>query len=542
MGKDLSEEQEKNTQAYAALGIGLICVIVGLPLWWKTTEVYRVPLPYEEITTLAATKIEYQVNVEVISFAGSIDLSQLSKEVQTSLSSEKRKTLIPTYRISAREPVNEELVMLKVASSIKDLDRKLTSHLGDERNKYFVVLLKEKSKLITTRTFIGCNRITFLNPADQDVATLGRAVSSVLKDVIVREAAVKKSLIAAKGARSLKPDKESMRSLRSTPGYDMTFTLVNPQPDILDVQWDVKAGIGAYLKPFLSKLDAFADFTLTSQVLYFTGLVRRPQRNTVTGDSFYTEQDLPHLITPLESKLGSHTSNNPALNFLVYIPTRDQSPLYVKDKSDKAVASNAFFSPRWGGIWISNAEVPPNSSLPHPVNVDVRKMMEVFITQMRMLLNLQAQVASVDLSFADLENQGITAWEVDAWLRSFCVENIATSAGTLSSLAQLLGEIGNIVIKDDIGTEVKSSVAAIRESLRQLAEGQLEEAFLSSKKALIASEKAFFDPSLLELLYFPEDQKFAIYIPLFLPISIPVFTSLVQAVKWFRSRRKQKKE
>ena len=41
----------------------------------------------------------------------------------------------------------------------------------------------------------------------------------------------------------LQPDKDSMRWFRSNPGYDVTFTLVNPQPDVVDVQWDIQAGV-----------------------------------------------------------------------------------------------------------------------------------------------------------------------------------------------------------------------------------------------------------------------------------------------------------
>ena len=44
--------------------------------------------------------------------------------------------------------------------------------------------------------------------------------------------------------------------------------------------------------------------------------------------------------------------------------------------------------------------------------------------------------------------------ELDSWLRSRCVENLATATATLNSLAQLLGQINNIVINDDIGKEV----------------------------------------------------------------------------------------
>ena len=42
---------------YAALAVGFVCIVIGIPLWWKTTEVYRVQLPYSDITDLAHTEV-----------------------------------------------------------------------------------------------------------------------------------------------------------------------------------------------------------------------------------------------------------------------------------------------------------------------------------------------------------------------------------------------------------------------------------------------------------------------------------------------------
>ena len=39
------------------------------------------------------------------------------------------------------------------------------------------------------------------------------------------------------------PDKEMLRSVRSHPGYDVTITLVNPQPDVIDAQWDIRGAV-----------------------------------------------------------------------------------------------------------------------------------------------------------------------------------------------------------------------------------------------------------------------------------------------------------
>ena len=40
-------------------------------------------------------------------------------------------------------------------------------------------------------------------------------------------------------------DKESMRAVRYQPGYEATFSLLNPQPDILKVTWDIKGAIAS---------------------------------------------------------------------------------------------------------------------------------------------------------------------------------------------------------------------------------------------------------------------------------------------------------
>lgn len=56
---------------------------------------------------------------------------------------------------------------------------------------------------------------------------------------------------------SPQPDKESMRVAKSNPAYDVTFTLVSPQPDLLDIRWDIAFGIeGGFSIPFQNKFDS----------------------------------------------------------------------------------------------------------------------------------------------------------------------------------------------------------------------------------------------------------------------------------------------
>lgn len=50
---------------------------------------------------------------------------------------------------------------------------------------------------------------------------------------------------------------------------------------------------------------------------------------------------------------------------------------------------------------------------------------------------------------------GLADWELDRLMWSRSVENIATATTTITSLAQLLDQIGNIVINDNIAEQVK---------------------------------------------------------------------------------------
>ena len=119
------------------------------------------------------------------------------------------------------------------------------------------------------------------------------------------------------------------------------------------------------------------------------------------------------------------------------------------------------------------------------------------------------------------------------------LENILDSKSTLSSLAHLLSQIPNIVISEDIGDIVQTSVANIITGSDQLRLGNLRKSYSHSRKALELSETAFFDKSLLKLLYFPDDQKYAIYIPYFLPVGFAVLLSLKSLVQFFKDEMKK---
>ncbi|NXP06668.1 PIGS transamidase, partial [Thinocorus orbignyianus] len=334
---------------------------------------------------------------------------------------------------------------------------------------------------------------------------------------------------------------DARRQLKSSLGYEITFSLLNPDPKSHAVEWDIEGAVNRYVQPVLDKLSLVANFSVDSQILYYAVLGVTPRFDKESSSFLLSTHSLPHVINPVEARLGSSAASlYPVLNFLLYVPERSHSPLYIQDKDGAPVSTNAFHSPRWGGIMVYNVEAPsPQASLPLRVDVDMVRVMEVFLAQLRLLFGLSREELPPEFLLERPGNEGLADWELDRLLWAHTVENIATVSTTLTSLAQLLDKIGNIVIKDDVASEVYRAVASAQSAMAELAAGHLHSAFLASKEAVTSSERAFFDPSLLHLLYFPDDQKFAIYIPLFLPMAVPILLSLAKIVRETRQRKKE---
>lgn len=51
---------------FSAVSFCIMLVLVGIPLWWKTTEVYRVSLPYSEIDVLHELNVKIKMNIHVV--------------------------------------------------------------------------------------------------------------------------------------------------------------------------------------------------------------------------------------------------------------------------------------------------------------------------------------------------------------------------------------------------------------------------------------------------------------------------------------------
>uniref|UniRef100_A0A671WQV9 Phosphatidylinositol glycan anchor biosynthesis, class S n=1 Tax=Sparus aurata TaxID=8175 RepID=A0A671WQV9_SPAAU len=530
----------------AALSIAAVVILIGVPLWWRTTETYRAWLPVSQIQELANLQLQLSADVEVVFARGTVTPEQ-QKKVPLTLTQDDEHVVDGDLRTTICD-----LMVTKYEEADLSLHTLSESPCGS----LVVYVIPESSSLLPedVDVYVGQRRTALLRIGAQ--TRVGRTLEQLLSHLEPRVKQVLQvmsfshtDITAALSDRvRLSPGNkesiaDSMRAFKSSPGYEITFSLLNPDPKSHRLHWDIEGAVQTYIQPLLRKLAPLANFSIDSQTLYYAMLGVNPRFDSSRSAYTLNSDSLAHVINPVEARLGSNAaSSNPVLNFLLYVPDAHHSPLHINDHKKQEVPSNAFHSPRWGGIMVYNVNdfYGPEAAFPVDINIDMAKVMGVFLAQLRLLLGVQSSAPPPRFLVAPCSSAGIADWELDRLMWSRSVENIATATTTITSLAQLLDQIGNIVINDNIAQQVSSAVTSLQLAVAELESGNLRFALQYSKEAILASERAFFDPSLLHLLYFPDDQKFAIYIPLFLPMCVPILLSLLKIVSDARQRRREK--
>ncbi|KAL4608432.1 GPI transamidase component PIG-S [Arapaima gigas] len=555
-----SPEVEKQRGRYAALSVAAVVIAVGIPLWWKTTETYRAWLPYAQIGELSSLQLQLSMEVEVVFSKGTLTPEQQKKVPLTQTREQQHHVDVNTglkyhYEMKYRTATIMEEDALKQATAEAEADRSLYKLSESPCGSVVVYVIPETSALLAedVKVYVGQHRTAMLRAQGGRGGELKAVLSALDPEIeqVVRTMSFNHEDIMAAlsdrirtGRLSKESLADSMRSFKSSPGYEITFSLLNPDPKSHSLHWDIEGAIHTYVQPLLDKLAPVANHSVDSQILYYAVLGVNPRFDNSVSAFTLNADSLAHVINPVEARLGSNAaSSNPVLNFLLFVPDAHHSPLFIQDHSKHVVASNAFHSPRWGGIMVYNVndQYGQEAEFPVRVDIDMARVMGVFLAQLRLMLGVQAVHPPAGFLLQSPGSAGLTDWELDRlqWTRT--VENVATASTSITSLAQLLDEIGNIVINDNIAQQVYNAVTSLQAAVAELEAGNLAFALQYSREAVLASERAFFDPSLLHLLYFPDDQKFAIYIPLFLPMCVPILLSLLKMAGELRQRRKEQR-
>lgn len=129
-------------------------------------------------------------------------------------------------------------------------------------------------------------------------------------------------------------------------------------------------------------------------------------------------------------------------------------------------------------------------------------------------------------------------WELDVLVGALTVKKLQTIHVSLESLSKLNS------IPEHVASKAHKAHELALQSLVDIETHKPMDAYRSASSGYEQSESAYYDPTLVDTAnVFPEENKYAVYLPLFLPLAIPVIFSIIRVIRYalFGSRTKADK-
>ena len=197
--------------------------------------------------------------------------------------------------------------------------------------------------------------------------------------------------------------------------------------------------------------------------------------------------------------------------------------------------SNAFILPQWGGVVVHNFPSDMTSHL-YTTSDHLKNTFSAFRLQLLSLLGAPELPKGV----VSLDSTPLSQWQMDSLLRQRSLENVVSTTETLHSIVKLVDQIENMPVKEDVKGDIQNALDSLE--LTYESSGLAESALKYSARALTLSSRAFFNPGMLALLYFPPEHTYAIYAPLFAPVSLPLIAPVVrELIAWRKAKRAKQK-
>ncbi len=318
------------------------------------------------------------------------------------------------------------------------------------------------------------------------------------------------------------------KSLKYAPAYHLTISLFTPtsSPSV----WDIDSALAEYLVPLLESVSGISNFTIDTQLqLYatFSPSVEKPEYDPDLGFWTLREEDLSGFINAAEWPLSPSIGAGPTLNFVIYVPDPGNVPLVVKGSQ-----ASSWLIPQWGGVFILNGPlVSSNGSttLPAVSKEAIQPALLTFSHQLLSFLGAPQSPPSLPLQLQTLTR-----------LRAASL--LFSASSTMGSLARLTVALPSIAIPETVSTAVDTTLAQLRKTCEALKDGRFSDALGHARVAEAEAEKGFFEKSMVGQVYFPDEHKVAVYLPLLGPVGVPLIMSALKEVKrlWALHKKKQR--
>jgi len=277
----------------------------------------------------------------------------------------------------------------------------------------------------------------------------------------------------------------NLTSFQTASSYEISFYLINNNNENFRLnQTKYQEIISSTIAPYLINIySKYIDFDISTEIISNTyGILPSETIHNLE------KKQIPFFLNKLEYLLHRSTKHyREKIFFILFIPDENQLPLTIDNNQQ-----NSIIVPKWGSVIFANS------------TDDLNLIMKQFLNHFNQLLGIET---------------------FEQWIYFRTIENYNNGRQTLLTLSQLLLSIPNIVIDDIMAKKIHNSLDLLENCLENNQHNHCQQGRL-------LADQVFFDQSLLKLLYFPDDQKFAIYVPLYLPMGAPLAWTLFNDLKF----------
>ncbi|KAI9674869.1 MAG: GPI transamidase component [Trizodia sp. TS-e1964] len=550
------------TRSWVIFSFWAVVIFFGLPIWWRTTSIYRANLPLQEMMEWSEGKacrpiFPLQITIEA-PFLQDQEAQHLLRTTQHTLDdlndfSAHHLRLRLSQNSNASTSIFDESLkgdMVPLKGDGRDVALTVRLIPGDSGTTPYATIQPYSPILDVYYTL---NQIRSSSSGSSPLASF---IAAQLQEIFAEEQAMiaynlsaatvspstqssgssgqstqHSSVTAANGresrsteTKSLSPElaeslaRRTTRSLKYTPTYHLTFSLFTPNS--APSSWEIEAALEEYLLPLLESLSPLCNFTIDSQVQLFASFspsVQTPSYSPSESLWKLRREDLSGFINAAEWPLSPSIGGAPTVNFIVFVPAQSQTPLVVADTN-----ATSWLIPQWGGVTILN--LPPSHTI---TATQLRSALLTFSAQLLSLLGTPHTPASLPLRILTL-------------IRVRAASLLISASSTLSSLARVSLALPSISIPRSVAASVDVSLTHLRSACAELREGHFHSAMAHARTANAEAERGFFEKSMVGQLYFPDEHKVAVYLPLLGPVGVPLLMAAVKEVRrlrgWWRAR------
>lgn len=312
--------------------------------------------------------------------------------------------------------------------------------------------------------------------------------------------------------------KRLRRSMKYAETYHLTFSLFTPGS--APSSWDIESAVQEYISPLVQALSPVSNFTVDTQVqLYatFSPTAPAPEHDEAQAVWTLNEENLSAFINAAEWPLSPSIGSGPTINFILYVPAPSQSPLLVKESK-----ATSWIIPQWGGVFILNPPLPTTTDSPsNPPHLAREALRPAFLTFSHQLLSLLGTPSTpTSLPF-----------RLQTLIRIRAATLLLSASSTMGSLARLTESLPSIPIPATVASSVTTTLSHLSSACRYLRDGRFQSALASARVAETEAERSFFEKSMVGQMYFPDEHRVAVYLPLLGPIGVPLILGLLKEVK-----------